>query len=308
MNLCRRSLTPMLVATLLALPAHAALQVVIVQGLGGEQAYDEDFGAQTAAIRKAAAQLTDAQHIHVLSGAAVTRQALADLFSRLRSESSVDDRLALYLIGHGSYDGEEYKFNIPGPDVTGREIGDWVQALPMRDQLVVATGSSSGALQEYLKNDTRVVITATRGGSERNSTRFGTEFAAALSDEAADTDKNGELSAQEAFDFTARRVKDWYETYEQLATEHALLYGDRAARLLVARSGVVGAADAAAAASAATAEQSAERRRLNDALDSLRLRKSQLPDTQYEAQLEALLLQLAALDASTAAPAPAGTP
>ena len=26
------------------------------------------------------------------------------------------------LIGHGSYDGAEYKFNIPGPDLTGAEI------------------------------------------------------------------------------------------------------------------------------------------------------------------------------------------
>ena len=44
------------------------------------------------------------------------------------------------MIGHGTYDGEEYRFNLPGPDLTGTEIvqlldqiaGDAISSSSMR--------------------------------------------------------------------------------------------------------------------------------------------------------------------------------
>ena len=34
-------------------------------------------------------------------------------------DAKADDDFVLILIGHGSFDGVEYKFNLVGPDVTG---------------------------------------------------------------------------------------------------------------------------------------------------------------------------------------------
>ncbi len=280
----------------LAAPASsAALQVLIAQGLGGEKTYDEQFATQTAALRTAANALTAPANVQVLSGAQATRENIEAALRRLAT-APADDRLVLYLVGHGSFDGDEYKFNIPGPDLTGRTLAALLNALPMRDQLVVAGGSSSGALQDLLKSDTRIVITGTRSGTESNITRFADEFAVALGEADADIDKNGSVSAQEAFDFAQRRVKDFYQRDVRLATEHAVLRGQRAPRFTLAR--LPGAAGEAVMADEPL--QSPERSRILAALDALRLRKDQLPPTEYDAQLETLLLQLATLDLGAA--------
>jgi hypothetical protein len=284
-------------ALLATASASAALHVVIIEGLAGEAVYATQFATQMAAIRKAAAKLADEQHVQVLSGTGATQAAVRTLFKSLANTASADDRLALYLIGHGSFDGTDYKFNLPGPDLTGTDLQALLTSFPGRDQLVVATGSSSGALQDLLKNTTRVVMTGTRSGAERNATRFGGEFAAALADSAADIDKNGSLSAQEAFDFAVRNVKGFYEREVRLASEHAQLSGERAARFVVARLGTVGAAGAAATGAPTADAHQAERERINNALDALRLRKTEMPQDQYDAKLEALLVELATLDA-----------
>ena len=280
--------------------AQASLQVVICEGLGGESAYAEQFAAQVDSVKRAASTVTDPQHVKVLDGRNCTRDAFSAVLKQLAGSLVADDRLALYLIGHGSFDGEQYRFNIPGPDFTGHELQFWLGSLHARDQLVVVTGSSSGALQELLKAPSRIVITATRNGSERNATRFGSEFAAALSDATADTDKNGSVSVQEAFDFAQRRVQAFYERDVRIASEHAVLGGAQAASVTIAR--LSSAAHSAAAGSegdaAAARVDSPERRRIVEAIEGLRLRKADLPESEYDAQLEALLLQLATLDAT----------
>lgn len=280
----------------LAAPASpAALQVLIVQGLGGEKTYEEQFTSQTGGLRTASGALTTPANVQVLSGAQATRENIESALHRLAT-APADDRLVLYMVGHGSFDGDEYKFNIPGPDLTGARLAELLNALPMRDQLVVAGGSCSGALQDVLKNGTRIVITGTRSGTESNVTRFADEFVAALGNAEADIDKNGSISAQEAFDFAQRRVKDFYERDVRLATEHAVLRGERAPRFTLAR--LPGAAGEAPVAD--NPQQSAERSRITAALDALRLRKDELPAAEYDAQLEKLLLQLATLDVGTA--------
>lgn len=285
--------------------AQAALAVVACEGLGGEPGYTQQFDAQVAAVKRAAATLTDAQHLQVLAGRACTREALGTLLRQLAGSLTADDRLALYLVGHGSFDGEEYRFNLPGPDFTGRELQSWLGEIRARDQLVVVTGSSSGALQDLLKSRTRIVVTATRSGAERNATRFGGDFAAALSDTAADADKNGGVSVQEAFDFAQRRVKEFYERDVRIASEHALLSGEQAARFTVARLAVAASpAGVAAEGGAATVVDSPERQRLTEAIEALRLRKGELQADDYNAQLEALLLKLAVLDAAASTPEP----
>jgi len=292
MNLLNRALAAM--AVCVSLPAQAGLQVVILQGLGGEPAYEEEFTTQANALRAAASTLTD--QVQLLAGEQATRLQVQALFSALAASERPDDRIAVYLVGHGSFDGEEYKFNVRGPDITGRDLRAMLDALPTRDQLVVATGSSSGALQDLLKDKTRIVVTATRSGNERNATRFGTEFVAALQDQAGDTDKNGTISVQEAFNFAEQGVKQQYELDVRLATEHAVLRGERASLFAIARTGAADTVGAAVGAEGAPPDP--QRARITDALDALRLRKDSLPPAEYDSQLEALLLQLAELDAA----------
>ncbi len=271
--------------------AHAELNVLIVEGLGGEAKYQQQFDKDVKAIRTASATLTGAEQIQVLTGEGATRANITAVLKQLAAKLTREDRLILYLVGHGSDDGVEYKFNIPGPDLSGTELLKLLDVIKSDSQLVIATGSSSGALQETLKKDSRIVVTATRSGNERNATHFGGIFAEALGDAAADTDKNGRITAQEAFDFTARKVKDYFEAETKLATEHAQLTGARANVFAIAQ------LDSATPVPTASAGLLAEREQLNSHLEELRLRKDSMSEEEYLQQLEPLMLQIAELDA-----------
>lgn len=280
--------------------ARAALHVVIVEGLAGEPQYAQQFDAQAHAFAQAAGSLAAPEDIRVLTGAAATRAAMLSYFNALRSRLQPSDRLTLYLVGHGSFDGTEYKFNIPGPDLSARDLSQMLDALPATQQLVVATGSASGALLDVLKKPGRVLLTATRSGNEKNATRFGTELAAALASAAADTNKNGVISVQEAYAFANRRVQDYFEHEALLASEHPTLQGDTADRFSMSSLQPAAVAENANAADSPLQRQRAD---LNAKIEQLRLRKDQLPATQYQSDLEQLLLQLAEvqqrIDAST---------
>lgn len=283
---------PLLLMT--SFTAHANLNVLIVEGLGGEAKYQQQFDKDVKAIRAASATLAGAEQVQVLAGEGATRANVTAVLKQFATRLTKEDRLILYLIGHGSHDGYEYKFNIPGQDLSGTELRTLLDAIKSESQLVVATGSSSGALQETLKKDSRVVVTATRSGNERNATQFGGMFAEALGDATTDTDKNGRITAQEAFDLTARKVKDYFEAESKLSTEHAQLTGTRANVFAIAQLGSV------TPVTPANAGLLAERDQLNSRLEDLRLRKDSMSEDEYLQQLEPLLVQMAELDAKLA--------
>ncbi|HTW75960.1 MAG TPA: C13 family peptidase [Steroidobacteraceae bacterium] len=294
-----------LMVCLAPLPALAGLRVVIVEGLGGEPGYSREFDAEARALAAAGRTLTSPANVHVLAGPSASRASVLAYFHALVHATGRDDRLIVYLVGHGSYDGRQYKFNLPGPDLTDRDIAGMLDALPMREQLVVATGSCSGALLGPLARPHRVLITATRNGDEKNATRFGDAFAAALISAEADSDKNGAISAREAYDYANRRVQDYFRRQILLASEHAVLQGDDGGLFTVAAlraSGAAGGAAAPGAGAAAVGEGAVagappallrRREQLNASIAALEQRKGEMPPDQYSARLEQLLVQLA---------------
>jgi hypothetical protein len=200
-----------------------------------------------------------------------------------------NDRLAVFLIGHGSFDGSEYKFNLKGPDIGATEFGEWLDALPTQNLLLVNTTSASGPVLDGWAGEGRTVIAATRpSGRERNATRFAEHWATALSASAADIDKNESISAQEAFDYTALLVAGSYESEGILATEHAEIRGDSAAAFEVSR------LDARQDASAAVNAMYDQLDELTEQVAALRLRRDEL-GAEYQPQMLGLQVEIAML-------------
>jgi hypothetical protein len=276
-----------------AAPAHAELYYLIVAGLGGEPTYTEQFDKDAAALAAVARRTTAENRVTVLKGEAATREALVKSLGALRTRAKAADSLVVVLIGHGSYDGEAYKLNLPGPDIDGAEFVKLLGAIPARSQLVVNATSASGAILEPWAADGRTLITATRSGFERNATRFAQHFASALAAGSADINKNGVITAQEAFDYASRRVADSFTKDGTLATEHPQIAGGAAARFTVARLASAAPAAEAAAANPEVAALMAERERLDGEIEALRGRRESLTNDAYLAELQALLVQLA---------------
>lgn len=275
-----------------SLTASADTYVVVVEGLAGEPRYAEQFDEQIATIEAATASVTSVDRLRTFRAADAGRAEVLGHFENLKEQLSADDQLIVYLIGHGSYDDHDYKFNLPGDDLTGDDLANALDALPNEHQLLINSSSASGALVDVLQERERMLILATRSGVERHATRFGTYFAAALADSSADIDKNRLVSAQEAFDLARRRVGDYYERNNQLATEHPRAEGERLARVTLAR------LEAATPVrdDSQLRELLSQRDALNEEIAELRLTRDTAAPDEYQQALLQKMLELARLE------------
>jgi hypothetical protein len=197
--------------------------VLSVVGASGKPEYAAEF-RQSAELWRAAAKKAGAESITIglgdQSGGETDhdrlRTALADLSKPSR------EPLWVVLIGHGTFDGREAKFNLRGPDVSDLEIAKWLEPIK-RPIAFLNCSSSSAPFLNRLSGEGRVIVTATKSGNELNYARFGRHLAEAITDPRADLDKDGQISLLEAFLTASRRVEEYYKTRSQLATEHALL-------------------------------------------------------------------------------------
>jgi len=283
---------------------HATTFYVTVAGLGGEPDYEQRFTSLAQEIEKLV-KAPDA-NIVTLYGKDATKAKVESALATVAREAKPEDALVLMLIGHGSFDGVDYKINLPGPDMTAIELAGLLDRIPATRQLVVNMTSASGGSRAVLEKTNRVVVTATKSGSEKNATVFARYWVEALRDPSADTDKNGVISALEAFTYAQQKTAAFYDTNKRLATEHPMLedtgkgdgvkapsaengQGLLAARFTLLRMG-------SNQTVASTPEKKAlltHREELEAQIDQLKYQKASLPADQYKKQLAALLLDLA---------------
>lgn len=280
----------MLAAALgMAPAASATTRVLVISGIGGEPQYDERFSQWSEQVARASATATgDSALVQRLSGKGARREQIQAALKEAASQLTAGDQFILVLLGHGTYDGSEYRLNIDGPDITGSELGAMLDRIPAQ-QLLVNASSASGALADKLVNDRRVVITATRSGGERNATRFGGFWAEALQSDAADVDKDGNVTAREAYDFAVRRVADAFKSDNAILTERARIEGREPSRFVVSRLGPAALFASDVQLTALRTEQDA----ITERLSGLKAQKASLPEDDYYARIEPVLLELA---------------
>jgi len=206
----------------LTLHARAATYYVIVAGLGGEPDYVQRFTAAANDLDKIYKSAEGTVHVTTLTGAQSTAAHLRETLDGVARDAKAEDDFALVLIGHGTFDGVEYKFNLVGPDVSASEIAAMCNRIAARRQLVVDTTSASGGAVQALERPGRAVIAATKSGTEKNATVFARFWVEAFQDPSADTDKSDSISAMEAFTYANMKTAEFYDSQKRLATEHAV--------------------------------------------------------------------------------------
>jgi hypothetical protein len=285
---------------------QAATWYVTVAGLGGEPDYEQRFQAWAMTIDNILrGSRTDAR-IETLTGAQATRERVRQVLERAAQESKPEDSIVVMLIGHGTFDGSEYKLALPGPDLSASELAALLNKNRAERQLVVNMTSSSGASLEALRKEGRIVIAATKSGTQRNVTVFPRYWAEALRDPSADTDKNEAISALEAFRYASAKTAAFYEAQRRLATEHPVMddagtgagvrdpSGEKGEGRLAAAFTLLrfGAAQAAAQ-DPAKQKLLARREQIEQEIDRLKYQKAAIPADEYKKELTKLLLELA---------------
>ncbi|MBZ5609407.1 MAG: hypothetical protein LAP38_14180 [Acidobacteriia bacterium] len=284
---------------------NAATFYVTVAGLGGEPDYEQRFTSLAQEIDKLVRSSPDAK-VTTLSGAQATKAQIQTALAQISKEAKPADVLVVMLIGHGSFDGFEYKINLPGPDLSGVELASLLDRIPATRQLVVNMTSASGGSRAALVKQGRVIITATKSGTEKNATVFARYWVEALRDPSSDTDKNEAISALEAFNYAETKTAQFYETQKRLATEHPTLedtgQGDGARKpspengqgLLASRFTLLRLGQTQMAATTPEKKALLEKREdLEQQIDKLKYEKAAMPADYYQEQLRKLLLELA---------------
>jgi hypothetical protein len=202
--------------------AHAEVYYVTVAGLGGEADYDKEFTSLALDLNRLLVAGGRDAHVDTLTGRDSTRARFMEVMDKVAENAKPTDDFVLVLIGHGTYDGIDYKFNLIGPDITAAELARLCNRIPAGRQLIVDTTSSSGGSIVALEKRGRAVIAATKTGTEKNATVFARYWIEALQDPAADVDKNESITALEAFQYATRKTAEFYESQKRLATEHAV--------------------------------------------------------------------------------------
>jgi hypothetical protein len=302
----KASLGVCLIGMLLSTPARASVYYVTIAGLVGEPDYEQRFTASAKDLDKQLKATGADAHVYSLTGGEATRARLTQVLGEVARDAKPEDDFVLILIGHGSYDGVEYKFNLVGPDMSAASLAALCNRVPARRQLIVNATSSSGGSIPAFQRAGRAVIASTKSGTEKNATVFARYFVEALQDPAADVDKNESVSALEAFQYAERKTNEFYTAQKRLATEHAVFEDTgkgepvRApaadigeGRLLSSLTLVRFGEAQKAALDPAKRELLAKKEDLERQIDVLKYQKAAMSQNEYEQQLKALLVGLA---------------
>ncbi len=305
-------------------PAPRPLQaqethVLIVSGLGGSEEYRQRFTGWAADLHAALIQRhgLPADRVIVLTerpemvpGVARDRSTRDNILAGLgeiAGSAAEGDRVLLVLIGHGTAQGDEGRFNLSGPDLSAEDLSVALAAFGDQTVAMVHTGSASGGFVAPLSGPNRIIVAATRTARERNATEFPRFFVDAVSGEGSDLDKDGRVSVLEAFLYARAEVERHYGEENELLTEHAVLDdngdgegsqdpgptgpdGPLAATFQI---GTVSAVSTETSDDPVLARLYEERREIQGRIDELRAMRDALPPERYTEQLEALLVELA---------------
>jgi hypothetical protein len=284
---------------------------LIVAGASGGAEYAEQYSAWTRDLasilidrmtmsRDKVKVLDDKDEPSTAATAANVRQHLAGI----RRAMTRDDLLLVVLIGHGTYDGVEAKFNLVGADLESAHWAELISGLPGQ-VVIVNTSSASFPFIERLSGERRVVITATDSVAQRFDTVFPEFFIKAFQGDAADIDKNNRISIWEAFAAAAGDVRRYYQRRGQLSTERSLIDdngdgvggeaadsrtedGSRASHVYL---------DKPLAGAAPTDEVLVKllqrRAAIQAELEELKIRRSFLRSDEYQKEFERLMVELA---------------
>ena len=293
---------------------------LIVAGASGGPEYAEQYARWSAELF---AVLTGrmkipADRIAVLSdtpdrAAAATANNVDKQITAVRKVMTRDDLLLIVLIGHGTYDGIDAKFNLVGSDLESAQWANLLAGLPGQ-VVIVNTSSASFPFLEKLAGERRIVIAATDSVAQRFDTVFPEYFVKAFQGDAADIDKNDRISIWEAFSSATNEVRRYYQRRGQLSTERALIddngdgIGHEASGRGPAGRDAAGKDEDGSVASHVYLDDPLPgapptdevlvkllqaRAALEGELEDLKIRRSFLPAAEYQKEFERLMIELA---------------
>ena len=196
--------------------------VVIVVGASGTPEFGQVF-TKSADFWEAATKSGEASITQIGREKPGKISDLKKLEEKLGAMAAQESKpLWIVLIGHGTFDGREAKFNLRGKDLTASMLAKWLEG-SKRPVAIINTSASSAPYIKALSKKGRIIITATKSGTETSYARFGQFLAESINSPDADIDQDGATSLLEAFLSATKQVTEFYQKEGRIATEQALV-------------------------------------------------------------------------------------
>jgi hypothetical protein len=132
------------------------------------------------------------------------------------------DRFIFYYVGQANVVVETLRLNLPGKDITHKQLAKWINQIKASSVLVVLDCPGAGLSAQAIKGDGRIILCGSRS-DQRYSTRFSRYFVPALVDTKSDINGDSRVSLLEAFTRASRQVDDFYRKQQLLTTETPVL-------------------------------------------------------------------------------------
>ena len=305
----RGTLAVILIALALARPAFAQdTHLIVITGVEATPEDGAQFHTWAAALIDAAVRkngVAEAAIIYLADKPDVdrarirgrsTREVVDKAFGDVAGRARPNDQIFVVLLGHGSFDGRDAAFNLPGPDLKASDYVKLLARFGTQRVVFVNTSSSSGGFLAPLAGPGRTIVAATKTGGERLDTLFPEHFVDALTSDAADKNRDGRVSILEAFDYAKTKVAQVYQHKGNVVTEHAALDDGSDGKLadtMFLESPRARAAVFASVADPALRALLEQRQTLEDQINALKARKAGMDAAAYEQELEKLVTDLA---------------
>src|SRR6185436_19020229 len=121
---CASVFSVMGVSSGFAQPTH----LLVITGVPGDEEHAAQFQKWATSFVNAAKKkdaVPDA-NVTLLADKRATREAVEKAFTDLAARARPNESVVVLLIGHGSFNGTQAAFNLPGPDLT---VPDWARLL-----------------------------------------------------------------------------------------------------------------------------------------------------------------------------------
>jgi hypothetical protein len=159
----------------------------------------------------------------VRKGSIVSTAAnLKKQIDRFADKVNTEDRFIFYYMGQANIVSDTLRLNLPGPDITHKQLAEWINGISASSMLIVLDCPCAGLAVTALTGQNRIIIGSCTA-DQHYSTQFSKYFVPALLDETSDTDEDGRISLLEAFTSASRSVDEFYRLQALLTTETPVL-------------------------------------------------------------------------------------
>jgi len=156
---------------------------------------------------------------------ASTASQIAQTIDTLAAAIRPEDRFIFYYLGQANAAGGELRLNLPGPDMTQKELAERLKAIKAGTQLIVLDCPCAAVAAKVLAGGNRIVLCAS-AATQPLGTRFSVHFVHAMAQPQTDANSDGKVSLLEAFAAAAREIEQWYRQQGLLPTETPCLEDD----------------------------------------------------------------------------------